>query len=140
TKAESLAYIEHRLNNVSTKPRAVFSSQALNLIVKTGNGIPRKLNILCDNALITGFGYQQSTISDKIAKEVIADINGHRFHAGWRILARYAVVMIVVALPVILYLVHSSAIPDVKVGVLSPSRNESQQMSIGQGSVRRTDR
>src|SRR6185312_11482136 len=68
TKAESVAYIDHRVNLVSRDPRAVFSKPALKRIVKSANGIPRRLNILCDSALITGFSYQQPVISSKIAK------------------------------------------------------------------------
>src|SRR6478609_2927332 len=78
TNAESVAYIDHRLSLVSTEPRAVFSKQALDRIVRSANGIPRRLNILCDSALITGYGYQQPMISGKIAKEVIADLNKHQ--------------------------------------------------------------
>ena len=49
TNAESVAYIDHRLSLVSSDPRAVFSKQALDRIVKSAKGIPRRLNILCDS-------------------------------------------------------------------------------------------
>jgi type II secretory pathway predicted ATPase ExeA len=106
SKDESLAYIEHRIRNVSRENKSVFSKQALHLIAKAAKGIPRQLNILCDNALITGFGYQQPLISYKIAKEVIADHNGRHRQTGWTLRRRDAVVMLSVALPLALYLVH----------------------------------
>ncbi len=74
---ESLAYIEHRLARASGKRTSVFSKSALNLIVQHARGIPRIINILCDNALITGYGYEKRIISTKIVKEVIGDFTGH---------------------------------------------------------------
>ena len=78
TKNESEDYIDHRLSLVRGERRAVFSQQALDRIVKSANGIPRRLNILCDTVLITGFGYRQAMISGAIAKEAIAAFNGSR--------------------------------------------------------------
>lgn len=77
TTKESLAYIQHRLARASSKNAAVFSNWALHLIVKHAKGIPRTINVLCDNALITGFGYQKRVVSAKIVKEIIADFASH---------------------------------------------------------------
>ena len=88
TKLESLAYIQHRLKIASRRPETVFAKRALHLLTKAANGIPRKLNTLCEAALTTGFGYQQPVISHKIAREVIADLNGHRAPLPWRIQPR----------------------------------------------------
>ena len=131
TIAESVEYIEHRLNSVSRNPQSIFSKQALDLIVKTANGLPRRLNILCDNALITGFGCQETRISAKIAKEVIADLNGHVFQFMGRIQPRYAVVIVSVALPIIFYLfVHYSAIPDGTVSSSDKTESSSGHFEI----------
>jgi len=76
TKKESLAYIQHRLAKVAVNESQVFTQGALKRIVKGAKGIPRNLNILCDNAFITGFGYKIKPINSKVVKEVIADFNG----------------------------------------------------------------
>ena len=76
TKEESLAYIKHRLAKVAVNEGKVFTRGALKRIVKGAKGIPRNLNILCDNALITGFGYKIRPVNSKVVKEVIADFNG----------------------------------------------------------------
>ena len=76
TKEESLAYIKHRLAKVAVNQSKVFTRGALKRIVKGAKGIPRNLNILCDNALITGFGYKIKPVNSKVVKEVIADFNG----------------------------------------------------------------
>ncbi|MDQ6735908.1 MAG: AAA family ATPase [Nitrospirota bacterium] len=84
TKAESAEYIQHRLIQVSREQRSIFSSGALAFIIKTAEGIPRRLNIVCDNALIAGFRLRQPIISRAIAKQVIADMHGVHASPWWR--------------------------------------------------------
>jgi len=84
TEEESRAYIEHRLAratttgtsllfNKSADTPSIFTKGALNLIARQAEGIPRRLNILCDNALITGYGRQCKPIPVSVAKEIIRD-------------------------------------------------------------------
>ena len=73
---ESMAYITHRLDKAAVNGSPVFTKGALKRIVKEAKGIPRYLNILCDNALITGFGYKKRPVNAKIVDEVITDYNG----------------------------------------------------------------
>jgi general secretion pathway protein A len=129
TKTESVAYIDHRLSLVSREPRAVFSKQALDRIVGAANGIPRRLNILCDSALITGFGYQQAVISGKIAKEVIADLNGHRSEPVPTLRPRYAVGLLSVAVVVVFYFMNVSAIPETSANRSSTTPHEDRVTS-----------
>lgn len=73
---ESRAFIEHRIARASIgAPSVLFTKRALNLIVRQAQGIPRRLNILCDNALITGYGQQCKPVSVSIVKEIIKDID-----------------------------------------------------------------
>lgn len=128
TKLESLAYIQHRLSIASGQPRTLFSEHALNLIVKAANGIPRKLNILCDHALIRGFRSQQSLITDEIAKEVIPDVNGHPPEPSWRMRPRHAVVMVSLALPILFYLMHDATMSTV--GIASHGQRENAPVRL----------
>ncbi|MGA2401109.1 MAG: AAA family ATPase [Syntrophobacteraceae bacterium] len=73
---ESMAYIVHRLMKASTFYSPIFTQDAMNIIIEEARGIPRVINILCDNALITGLGYQRNPIDSAIVEEVVADING----------------------------------------------------------------
>lgn len=76
---ESLDYIQSRLDKVSLKKNnRIFTNEALRLIVKRAQGIPRTINILCDNALVTGYGYQSGVITADIVREIIADREGRR--------------------------------------------------------------
>jgi general secretion pathway protein A len=61
TREESLKYIQHRLAMASAeKKNRIFTRAALRKIIKNAEGIPRIINILCDNALVTGFGYKKN--------------------------------------------------------------------------------
>jgi general secretion pathway protein A len=76
TKAESLEYLKFRLKMAGGNPGSVFSVPAMRRIIKKAQGIPRTLNILSDNALITGFGYQKNPVTSKIVREIIRDLDG----------------------------------------------------------------
>jgi general secretion pathway protein A len=73
---ESMAYIKHRLEKAALNGTPVFTKGAMRRIVREAKGIPRVLNILCDNALITGFGYKARPVNAKIVDEVITDYKG----------------------------------------------------------------
>jgi len=104
SKTESFSYIEHRLLKSGTHSKAVFTQDALEAICKKACGIPRTINILCDNALITGFGYQQKPVTAKIVREVIRDIEGKgrqsapRRHFAWGLAAAILVVTVVLTI------------------------------------------
>ena len=76
SEEESRAFIEHRIARASAGAvSSLFTKRALNLIVRQAQGIPRRLNILCDNALITGYGQQCKPVSVSVVKEIIRDID-----------------------------------------------------------------
>ena len=97
TKKESVAYINHRLEKASANNNQVFTKGALKAIVKEAKGIPRHLNILCDNALITGSGYQKRPVNLKIAKEVIGDFNGKEKSSFPKLALVSAILLILIA-------------------------------------------
>ncbi|GAX61259.1 AAA ATPase [Candidatus Scalindua japonica] len=78
TQQESITYIRHRLATVGADDAWVFTKGAINRIIKKAKGTPRILNILCDNALITGYGNQQRPVTGRTVSEVIADFEGKR--------------------------------------------------------------
>jgi len=95
---ESLDYIHHRLKKAGADDSRIFSARALKTISKLSQGTPRKINILCDNALITGFGYGKTTIGARIIKEVNEDLEGRSFHPKKRRFALKAALIIVALL------------------------------------------
>jgi len=78
SEKESRDYILHRLTKVGSGTATLFTDGALRRIVKEAHGIPRLINILCENAFITAMGYREGRVTTKIAKEVIADFAGKR--------------------------------------------------------------
>ena len=65
-------YIHHRMG-VAGSVEKVFSDEAIKLIGEYTEGIPRLINILCNNALVYAFGYDQKFIDKEIIESVIAD-------------------------------------------------------------------
>ncbi len=78
TNKECTEYIQHRMTKASLNGTKVFAQSAIKKIIAESQGIPRLINVLCDNALITGFGYQKKRITARVAEEVIADFKGER--------------------------------------------------------------
>lgn len=77
-RKDSLAYIRHRLSRVALDERPIFTDSAMELIYREAEGVPRIINILCDAALITGFGYRLRPVPPKVVREVIRDTFGRR--------------------------------------------------------------
>ena len=74
SRTDSIAYILHRLSKVTAGTnKPVFTRAALRHLVKRGGGNPRKLNILCDRALIAGFSYQKRTVPLAVAYETSSE-------------------------------------------------------------------
>jgi general secretion pathway protein A len=109
SKAESLEYIRHRLVKAKGGER-VFSNGAMNLIAERTNGIPRLINIFCDNSLITSFGYKQKTVDEKIAREILSDfaVTG-KTPVRWRL--ALAALFILLSCTGLIYFYSSPGVP-----------------------------
>jgi len=69
------AYIAHRLRVASTEAcSAQFTPSAMADIYAATNGIPRLINILCDNALLVGYAKGSRCIDSPIITEVVRDM------------------------------------------------------------------
>ena len=73
TEEETFEYIRHRLKVASDSDKEFFTPEALKLIYKFSNGVPRLVNQLCDSALLTGYINERSEIDEEIIREVIAE-------------------------------------------------------------------
>jgi hypothetical protein len=70
---ESRAYIKTRLKQAAATDRTIFSPRTLTAIAKHAQGIPRNLNILGTDVLISGFQHNKRPIPTRIARQVIAE-------------------------------------------------------------------
>jgi len=73
TDEATKAYVVHRMA-IAGNREAVFTDGALKLIYSYSDGFPRKINILCDNALFQGFLMRQRVIDEAIVEEMAADL------------------------------------------------------------------
>jgi general secretion pathway protein A len=71
---ESIEYIKHRLIRAGAPRVWIFTEGAKRLIVESARGNPRLINIICDNALVTGFGYQKKVVTSVMVEEVVQDL------------------------------------------------------------------
>jgi general secretion pathway protein A len=68
TWRQSRRYIQYR-SQCAGRDRPLFTAPALWYLAATAHGIPRAINICCDNALINGYGHAAERISLSIARE-----------------------------------------------------------------------
>ena len=67
-------YIDFRLRAAGYKGKDLFHPDALRLIAFYSNGIPRLVNIICDNALLCAYARSQKTVSADMIKEAARDL------------------------------------------------------------------
>jgi general secretion pathway protein A len=72
---ETESYITHRLAKAGGS-RNIFTSKAIEKIYHASGGIPRTINLLCDAALVYGFGYEFETIDAPVIEQVVKDKSG----------------------------------------------------------------
>jgi general secretion pathway protein A len=67
-------YIDFRLRAAGYKGKDLFHPDAFRQIAFYSNGIPRLMNIICDNALLCAFARSQKIVSAEMIKEVARDL------------------------------------------------------------------
>lgn len=72
---ELKGYILRRLElaGANSHGESIFSEGAVNAIHRYSRGIPRLINTLCENSLVSGYAKQVKEISEEIVQEVAAD-------------------------------------------------------------------
>ncbi|HKQ77697.1 MAG TPA: AAA family ATPase [Blastocatellia bacterium] len=67
---EVSAYIRTRLKVAGASRLNLFTADAIAMIFRASEGIPRLVNNICDNALLAGYGMNAKTITPAIVSEV----------------------------------------------------------------------
>jgi general secretion pathway protein A len=73
-RGEVAGYIQFRLDAVGYEGKRLFNSPAIEEIATYSKGIPRLINIICDNALLLAFAGSKKQISREMIREVAADL------------------------------------------------------------------
>jgi general secretion pathway protein A len=74
TPDEAAAYIETRMARAGMTRQTVFPPEVLEEIYKRSRGIPRLINLLCDNLLVTAFAMEQRITNIEMLNEVCQDL------------------------------------------------------------------
>jgi general secretion pathway protein A len=79
---ETIAYINSRLEKAGLPDQAIFSEELLRELHYRSQGIPRLINALCDNLLLTAFAVETKEATIEMLDEVCQDMRlewpGHR--------------------------------------------------------------
>jgi type II secretory pathway predicted ATPase ExeA len=82
SKAETAAYIDHRLEVAGSQGRHIFAEETYAKIYKYTGGVPRLINTLCDTCLMAAFGHDQDTVTAEDLDAAIQELQWAEFVAG----------------------------------------------------------
>ena len=73
TLEETMEYVIHRMQTVGGNARDIFNSDALKAIYRASSGIPRVINLICEQCLVNTFGAGEERIDEFLTAEAIRD-------------------------------------------------------------------
>jgi len=82
TKAETSAYIDHRLEVAGSQGRRIFAEDTHATIYKYTGGVPRLINTLCDTCLMAAFGRDKDTVGMDELQAAIHELQWVEFSSG----------------------------------------------------------
>ena len=85
---DTAAYIVSRIRTAGGNTTKLFTREAVTLIHEFSRGIPRVINVMCDNALISGFALKRQPVDRDIVAEVCRDFDLAKAEAPQLMLAR----------------------------------------------------
>jgi general secretion pathway protein A len=97
SRAESAAYVTHRLKVAGSATGDVFSAAALREVHRLSHGIPRIINVICDRALLGAFTQEEHRIGPALVREAAGEVYGRSFSPQWTKLLVGASVAVAVA-------------------------------------------
>jgi general secretion pathway protein A len=75
---ETGAYMAHRIRTAAGTPSRLFTREAVSAIHEHSGGIPRSINVICDNALVSAMALDRQPIDRAIVMEVCRDLSLRR--------------------------------------------------------------
>ena len=72
---ETAAYMAGRIRIAGGNPAQIFTREAVGAVFQASRGIPRTVNVVCDNALIGGYAAQVRPIPAAFVEEVVRDFD-----------------------------------------------------------------
>ncbi len=68
------AYVRHRLHVAAERDLDIFDGDAMAAIYRASNGLPRLINTVCDNALLSAYSSARLTIDGPFMESVLAQL------------------------------------------------------------------
>jgi general secretion pathway protein A len=86
TEAETAQYVRHRLEVSGLQRPLPFDARALRRVHQLTGGVPRRINLLCDRALLGAYASGQGTVTSHIVQKAAQEVFGAPRAAppGWR--------------------------------------------------------
>jgi type II secretory pathway predicted ATPase ExeA len=72
---ETAAYIAGRIRIAGGRPEQIFTRESISAVYAASKGLPRTVNVVCDNALLGGFAAQVRPINAAFVEEVCRDFD-----------------------------------------------------------------
>ena len=125
SRSETARYVLHRLQVAGADTGITFTPQALRLIYGYSTGLPRRINLLCDRALMNAFVHETHCVNGSLVRQSARDLEGGRQTVGaktpgTRLLGRLALASLTGC--ALLGLVTSAwMLSDVRDGLTSPA-------------------
>ena len=82
TKAETAAYIDHRLEVAGSQGRRIFAEDTYPTIYRYTGGVPRLVNTLCDTCLMAAYGKDQDNVTSADLDAAIRELQWVEFASG----------------------------------------------------------
>jgi type II secretory pathway predicted ATPase ExeA len=76
SESETGEYVTHRMSVAGSRGARIFDRGALKAIYEYTGGVPRMINIVCDRALVAGYGAGRDSIGRALIEETVADVEG----------------------------------------------------------------
>jgi general secretion pathway protein A len=161
-REEAFEYIDHKLRESGGSTKEIFGKRAVEMLVDHSQGIPRQLNLLCNNALIRAYGSDLRFVTAKFAREAISEFENlagteERFRApigrwtlhsivshsaiptGFSLIALIGLYFLMVTLPerrpFIPEVANTDVTPHPETDVIDTGRNAAQVIDASDGSI-----
>jgi hypothetical protein len=72
---DAASYMASRIRTAGGEPTKLFTREAVMQIHEASRGIPRTINVLCDNSLITGLALKRRPVDSDVVRDVCRDFD-----------------------------------------------------------------
>lgn len=68
------AFIQHRLRSAGTTRDDIFTRSAIRYVARISGGVPRRINVICDNAMLIAYGSSSKVVTSEMVGEAARDL------------------------------------------------------------------